>query len=104
MCIRDSKKTKTEVFWRCAANLGQKDYKCSMKGVPERILEELAIKALHFTEFDSDIFREKVREIIIPEANKVRIVLKSGKEKEYSWQDRSRSESWTCLLYTSRCV
>jgi site-specific DNA recombinase len=92
------KKTKTEVFWRCAANLGQKDYKCSMKGVPERILEELTIKALHLTEFDSDIFREKVKEIIIPEANKVRMILTNGKENEYSWQDRSRSESWTAEM------
>ena len=92
------KKTKTEVFWRCATNLGQKDYKCSMKGVPERILEELAVKALLLTEFDSDIFREKVKEIIIPEANKVRIILRNGKEKEYSWQDRSRSESWTAEM------
>lgn len=92
------KKTKTEVFWRCAANLGQKDYKCSMKGVPERILEELAVKALLLTEFDSDIFREKVKEIIIPEANKVRIILRNGKEKEYRWQDRSRSESWTAKM------
>jgi site-specific DNA recombinase len=69
-----------------------------MKGVPERILEELAAKALHLTEFDGDVFREKVKEIFIPEANKVRIILKSGKEKEYSWQDRSRSESWTAEM------
>ena len=89
------KKTKTEIFWRCATNLGQKDYPCSMKGVPERILEELVIKALQLDAFDSDIFQEKVKEIMIPEANKVRIILKNGKEKEYSWQDRSRSESWT---------
>ena len=54
-----------------------------MKGVPERILEELTIKALHLTEFDSDIFREKVKEIIIPEANKVRMILTNGKENEY---------------------
>ena len=40
----------------------------------------------------------KVREIIIPEANKVRIIFRSGKEKEYSWQDRSRSESWTAEM------
>ena len=66
-----------------------------MKGVPERILEELVIKALQLDAFDSDIFQEKVKEIMIPEANKVRIILKNGKEKEYSWQDRSRSESWT---------
>lgn len=92
------KKTRTEVFWRCAANLRCKDYKCFMKGVPERILEELAAKALHLAKFDGDIFREKVKEIIIPEANKVRIVLKNGKEKEYSWQDRSRSESWTAEM------
>ena len=61
-------------------------------------MEELAARALHLEEFDSDVFREKVREIIIPEANKVRIILKSGKEKEYSWQDRSRSESWTAEM------
>ena len=80
------------------ANLGCKDYKCSMKGVPERILEELVARALHLAEFDGDVFREKAKEIIIPEANKVRIILKSGKEKEYSWQDRSRSESWTAEM------
>lgn len=61
-------------------------------------MEELAVKALLLTEFDSDIFREKVKEIIIPEANKVRIILRNGKEKEYSWQDRSRSESWTAEM------
>ena len=69
-----------------------------MIGVPERILEELAAKALHLAKFDGDIFREKVKEIIISEANNVRIVLKNGKEKEYSWQDRSRSESWTAEM------
>lgn len=89
------KKTKTEIFWRCAANLGQRDYKCSMKGVPERILEKLVAETLNLDEFNSDIFREKVKEIVIPKANKVKMILKNGNEKEYSWQDRSRSESWT---------
>jgi len=54
--------------------------------------------ALHLAEFDGDVFREKAKEIIIPEANKVRIILKNAKEKEYSWQDRSRSESWTAEM------
>ena len=92
------KKSKTEVFWRCAANLRKTDYSCSMKGVPERILEKLVARALSIDEFDADIFLEKVREIVISEANKVRIILKNGKEKEYSWQDRSRSESWTAEM------
>lgn len=66
-----------------------------MKGVPERILEKLVAETLNLDEFNSDIFREKVKEIVIPKANKVKMILKNGNEKEYSWQDRSRSESWT---------
>jgi len=89
------KKTKTETFWRCAANLGMRDHRCDMKGVPERVLEGLVAEALNMEQFDASAFSEQIKEIIVPEANRVTIVFRNGKEKHFTWQDRSRSESWT---------
>jgi len=35
------KKTPVRVFWRCARNLGMRDGKCDMKGIPEQVLEDM---------------------------------------------------------------
>lgn len=89
------KKTPVRVFWRCARNLGMRDGHCSMKGIPEETLEDLCVEVLQLTQFDPDEAKEQIQEIVIPGANEVLFRLKDGTTVLKTWQDRSRSESWT---------
>ena len=67
--------------WICKTynSLGKKF--CSSKQIPENILTKLVPKDF--------------KEIIVPEQNKIIIVLNDGSKIEKTWQYKSRSESWT---------
>ena len=68
-------------MWICGTynSLGKKF--CSAKQIPEDILIELV---------PADF-----REILVPEQNKIIIILNDGTQIEKTWQYKSRSESWT---------
>lgn len=50
---------------------------------------------LGITEFDADIFEDKIENIIVPKANRLLFVFKDGHTVKQTWKDRSRKESWT---------
>ena len=50
---------------------------------------------LGISEFDADIFEDKINKITVPEANHLIYHFKGGHTIEMVWKDRSRSESWT---------
>ena len=67
--------------WICGTynSLGKKF--CSAKQIPEDILMELIPPGF--------------KEILVPEQNKIIIILNDGSKIEKTWQYKSRSESWT---------
>lgn len=67
--------------WICETynTLGKKY--CTSKQIPENVLTELVPKDF--------------KEIIVPEQNKIIIILNDGSKIEKTWQYKSRSESWT---------
>lgn len=89
------KKTKTDTFWRCARNLGMREGKCSMQGIPENKIEGMVAEALGLENFDSEQFLEEVKEIEVCTGHKVVLHMMDGTVKHCTWQERSRSESWT---------
>ena len=89
------KKTKTETFWRCARNLGMREGKCDMQGVPERKLEGMATDVLGLEKFSAEVFKEEVEKIEVLRNQKVVFHLKDGTSTKARWKERSRSESWT---------
>ena len=50
---------------------------------------------LGLSEFDTTIIQTQIKEIVIPESNKVVYRFRDGREVEAVWQDKSRRESWS---------
>lgn len=89
------KKTPVRVFWRCARNLGMRDGKCDMKGIPEQVLEDMLCELLGTNDLSHENITAKIEEMTITQPNEIVFFMKDGTEVKRTWKDRSRSESWT---------
>ena len=65
------------------------------KAIPENTLISVCCEILDISEFDEDIFEQKIERILIPAPNELTFVFRDGHEILEQWKDRSRSESWT---------
>ena len=63
--------------------------------IPENTLKDCISDALGSKYFAEDFFTETVDFIVAEPCNTMRLIFKDGTEKRITWQDRSRSESWT---------
>lgn len=84
-----------ENAWNCATYLTFGKAQCHTKKIPEDILLSLTASVLGLSEFDEDVFLEKIKEIQVPCFNHLVFVFKDGSVVEREWQDKSRSASWT---------
>lgn len=90
------KTTPYRVVWCCATfNSRGKKYCPTSKMIPEETLKTACATALGLPEFDEEIFDEQVLYIDACPGNLLRFHFHDGSEKELTWRDRSRSESWT---------
>ena len=89
------KTTPYNMVWCCSTfNTRGKAY-CASKVIPEETLKDCIADALGRKYFTEDSFIEKVDRIVAEPGNTMRLIFKDGMEKQMTWQDRSRSESWT---------
>ncbi len=65
------------------------------KAIPEDALITVATEVLGLTEYDPDVFTERVETITASAGNSLSFHFYDGTEKAVLWKDRSRSESWT---------
>lgn len=90
------KTTPYRVVWCCATfNSRGKKYCPTSKMIPEETLKTACATALGLPEFDAEAFEEQVIYIDACPGNLLRFHFHDGSEKELTWRDRSRSESWT---------
>ena len=90
------KTTATGIVWICATyNTKGKKYCPTAKQIPENTLISVCCEILDISEFDDDIFEQKIERILIPAPNELTFVFRDGHEILEQWKDRSRSESWT---------
>ena len=89
------KVTAARVVWICSTFDKHGKKECAAKQIPDETLCAAAAEALGITEFDADIFEEKIENIIVPKANSLLFVFKNGHTVKQTWKDRSRKESWT---------
>ncbi len=71
-----------------------KDF-CLSKKIPEITLVELTLKALGIPEFNIALFDKEIDHIVAQYPNDIVFVFRDGHTCEYTWEDRSRAESWT---------
>ena len=85
---------KGHTAWNCATFIHSGKDACRAKQIPEPILLSLTAEVLGLAEFDEVIFRSQIKQMQVPEANKVIYIFQDGREVEAVWQDRSRKSSW----------
>ncbi len=89
------KTTRRKTVWCCATfNTRGKAY-CASKIIPENTIKDCISDVLGGKYFSEDFFTDTVDSIVAESGNTIRLIFKDGTEKKISWQDRSRSESWT---------
>lgn len=81
--------------WICPTfnTLGKKY--CPSQQVPEDILINVTNEVLGIKVFDKTILDERIKEIRIPEPNKLVFVFWDNQTIEKAWLNKSRKESWT---------
>lgn len=90
------KTTATGVVWICSTyNTKGKKHCPKSKQIPEEKLYTACCEVLGLSEFDENIFKSEIQQIIVPAPNRIKFIFQGGTKKTVEWQDRSRSESWT---------
>ena len=72
--------------------------RCQAKQISEDILELKATEFLKLSIFQENQFKTRVKQILVPEQGTIIFCLKNGEEIKTTWQNRSRSESWTAEM------
>jgi len=77
------KKTK---YVQCANRKHGKLYECDTREIPENILEAVTAEVLGLSEFDSNIFLERIKQIVVPSKNALIYQFISGKIVFKEWK------------------
>lgn len=85
----------TRMWWVCSTfnSLGKNE--CASKAIPEETLIEVTKKVLGVEKVTSEIVGKRIERIDVLCGNKLHFHLKNGTVVEETWNDLSRSNSWT---------
>lgn len=90
------KTTASKVVWICSTFNSHGKTACpTSKQIPEETLMATAASILGLEEFEEHIFISTVARIEVGEKNALRFQLRNGQTIDTTWEDRSRSDSWT---------
>jgi hypothetical protein len=90
------KVNKNTIAWNCSTFTRRgKKYCPKSKQIPEEKLYAACCEVLGISEFDEELFKSKIQQIVIPAPNRIKFIFHNGTTETVKWQDRSRSESWT---------
>ena len=89
------KASRTGAGWNCYTYLTRGKGACHTKRIPEEILYKETTQVLGLVDFDPQVFADRVKEIRVPDFNKLVFVFKDGHTEERQWDDLNRSRAWT---------
>lgn len=81
-------------YWCCGVTR-KKGGRCTTRDIPERKLKEFCAEALGITEFEEDVFTERVERITISSMRHVMIAFRDDTTKEFDWVSTGHQECWT---------
>ena len=68
---------------------------CPAQKIPEDILIAKTKEILAVNELDRKILLDRIRQILVPDHNRLQYFLTDGATINAEWQHRSRRDSWT---------
>lgn len=90
----DTKKHGLRATWACKTHL-RGATRCGIEHIPEPLLENLAAEAMGRRKFDAELFKQKIREIHVPENGQLIFVFRDGhtveKSHNFEWPEERRS-------------
>lgn len=90
------KTTPTGVVWVCSTyNTKGKKFCPTAKQIPEPTLITACCDVLKLLKFSVENFNDNIKQILVPAPNELIFLFHDGRQEQYIWKDRSRSESWT---------
>lgn len=81
--------------WLCTTCMNHGKDVCPAQKIPEEILTAKTAEVLGKAGFDRKTLTEQIKEIRVPEHNRLTYVFHDGHTVEASWQHKSRKEVWT---------
>ena len=87
-----------DIFWVCTSHKKKKhpgQVPCTSGVIRETVLKEEIAKVLDISEFDEDVFSERVRQITIPETGTMIFEFTDGTTLDHHWYRNFKKESWT---------
>ena len=101
--VRSTRKNKAKIsqlgdhyiFWACTSKKKSNCPSCRNGSIRETVLMEECAKVLGLSEFDEDIFAEKVATITVPEVGTLIFDFTDGTRLTHHWSRNSKKESWT---------
>lgn len=91
----DTKKKGRRAVWVCKTH-HRKSRICEIEAIPEPLLEKLAAQAMGQRNFEAEYFRQKIREVQVPENGKIIFVFMDGhmveKFHSYEWPEERGTE------------
>ncbi len=88
------KDNRTKVM-TCANKKHGKPCDCDTREIPETILESVTAEVLGLTEFDVDIFKAKIKQIVVPSKSRLVYHFHSGKIITREWKSTANVDCWT---------
>lgn len=82
-----------DAYWNCITYLEEGKNKCFSKRISEEILMSKTCEVLDISDFNEDLFKEKIKQILVPKQEHFTFVFYDGKEVEVTWKNPPRSES-----------
>ena len=68
------------------------------KKIPDATIKKLACIVIGTSEFDSTLFQSTVKKMVATGANELTFYFTDGRVEPYTWEDRSRAESWDSTM------
>ncbi len=87
--------TPHNTLWACATYQAKGRKGCDIKRIPESILKGIAADVLELDAYDASVFSSLIETIEVPENGVLVFLFKDGRSVVRTWENRSRSESWT---------
>jgi site-specific DNA recombinase len=84
-----------EIYWMCTSHKKKGKSLCKSGMIREQVLKEESAKVLGLSEFDEQVFTEKVKQIIISEPGTMIFKFTDGKKLTHHWERHFAKDSWT---------
>jgi len=89
------KSTPHNEIWKCSLSVTKGIEACPSKQVPDREIKKAAKTILEIRSFDEEVFKSKVKQVIVIPENNLIFQFKDETSVEQTWNKSSRSETWT---------